>query len=63
MGMLLRIMDSYFGQKHRFEVKNINTQLFISQDSFFVSCVGLILTAPIHCRGPIGEQVIQIKQI
>lgn len=41
MGMLLRIMDSYFVQKHRFEVKNvktmdlfcffINMQLFISQ--------------------------------
>ncbi len=26
----------------------------------FISCLALILTAPIHCRASIGEQVIQI---
>ncbi len=29
----------------------------------FYQLFGLILTAPIHCSGAIGEQVIQIKQM
>ncbi len=64
---MLWIDDSYNSQKQMFEVKNFvlmdllptNTQLFTSQDVeckvvvMFLSA--LILTAPIHCRGCIGE--------
>ncbi len=76
-------MDSYFGQKQQFEVKNLlrinlflrNTQLFSSQGInwwtgvmsiacgllwCFYQLFELILMAPIHCRGSIGEQVIYL---
>ncbi len=72
---LLWIMDSYFSWKQRFEVKNALMmglfQLLSSQDVnwctgvvwiivMFLSAVWtLILTAPIHCWGSIGEQVMQ----
>ncbi len=66
---------NYFDQKQRIELKTVdlfltNTQLLASQDGLeritlwiivmFLSAVWtLILTAPIHCRGSIGEQVMQ----
>ncbi len=61
---------NYFEQKQWIELKTVdlfltNTQLLASQDGLewiivmFLSAVWtLILTAPIHFRGSIGEQVM-----
>ncbi len=71
---LLWIMDSNFAQKRQFKVKNIRSFLKTSSfwllktfiDGLewiivmFLSAVWtLILTAPIHCRGSTGEQVME----
>ncbi len=66
---ILWIKDSHFSQKQ--QVKTVtNMQLYSSQDVnwwtgevwitvMFLSAVWtLILTAPIHCRAPIAEQVM-----
>ncbi len=69
-GDLLWIMD--FSQKQRFEVENIlMMDLFLTQRlslqdiknsvnycDVFISVWTLILTAPIHCRASIVEQVM-----
>ncbi len=62
---LLWVMDLYFVQKWPFKVKHLNNR-FVSLNIFervwinvmFLAVWTLILTAPIHCRGPIGEQVM-----
>ncbi len=68
---ILWIDESYFSQKQWFEFIKVlimglfltNTQVFALQDVNFRNGVlsitwTLILTAPIHCRGSTGEQVM-----
>ncbi len=68
---LLEIMDFFFNQKQWFWVKMSYKHILSSQDVIwwtgvvwiivmFLSAVWtLILTAPIHCRGSIDEQMIE----
>ncbi len=71
-GSRLWIMDSYFDLKH-LKLKCLNEGLFLTNTVFhftgwtgvvwiivmFLSAVWtLILTAPIHCRGSISDQIM-----
>ncbi len=49
--VIMDIMNAHFGQKWPFKVKHLY--------GFYLIFWTLILTAPIHCRGSIGEQVMQ----
>ncbi len=60
---ILWIEDSYFNEKQVFEVKIIFSLQKMLTDGLELCGVlsavwTLILTAPIHCRGAIGEQLM-----
>ncbi len=48
----------YFGQKRSDGLMTGVVWITCGYCNVFISCYTLILTAPIHCRGSIGEQVI-----
>ncbi len=52
------IIMYYFAQKWRFRVKNWCTEVMWIIVMFLSAVWTLILTAPIHCRASIGEQVM-----
>ncbi len=58
---ILWIQDSYFCQKQWLIIHISNVFFYYKHAAFYFTRLYLILTAPIHCRRSIGQQVIMLN--